>query len=58
MSKKIKKTEELMTYYEFESHYLPEKYKERLKEAEKKRDDYLQIVGKRIVDEVKKDFCL
>ena len=47
-----------MTYYEFEAHYFPERYKKRIKEAEEKRDDYPQIVGKRIVDEVKNDFCL
>ena len=57
MNKKEKNTHE-MAYYEFESRYLPEKYKKRIEEAEKKREDYLQMLGKKIVDEVRKDFCL
>lgn len=47
-----------MSYYEFESRYLPEKYKKRIEEAEKKKEDYLQMLGKKIVGEVRKDFCL
>lgn len=57
MSKKTDQVQK-MTYYEFEARYFPERYKKRIKEAEEKRKDYLKIVGKRIVDEVKKDFCL
>lgn len=58
MKESTKKKKTNLTYYEFERYYLPEKYQERIKNAEKKRKDYIEVVGKKIVEEVKKEFCL
>lgn len=58
MNKKNKKKCQMMTYYEFEHHYLPEKFEKRIKDAEKKREDYPQRVGEKIVNDIKKSFYL
>lgn len=58
MKESTKKKKTNLSYYEFERCYLPEKYQERIKNAEKKRKDYIEVVGKKIVEEVKKEFCL